>query len=93
VCSSLLTSGWDLHLRPMELVNCDEDATTEGQRTLYGFGAVYVFDVAQTEGKELPALTEVNGNVSVRGNHYYRKRERRRVYVQLHVFARQGCDC
>jgi hypothetical protein len=32
------------------LVNCDEDATPEGQRTLYGFRAVYVFDVAQTEG-------------------------------------------
>ena len=41
-----------------------EDATTEGQRTLYGFRAVYVFDVAQTEGKDLPALTEVNGDVS-----------------------------
>src|ERR1700726_23170 len=41
-----------------------EDATTEGHRTLYGFRAVYVFDVAQTEGKELPALTEVNGDVS-----------------------------
>src|ERR1700688_349355 len=32
------------------------DATTEGQRTLYGFRAVYVFDVSQTEGKDLPAL-------------------------------------
>ena len=41
-----------------------EDATTEGQRTLYGFRAVYVFDVTQTEGKDLPALTEVNGDVS-----------------------------
>jgi antirestriction factor ArdC-like protein len=41
-----------------------EDATTEGQRTLYGFRAVYVFDVTQTEGKEIPALTEVNGDVS-----------------------------
>ena len=41
-----------------------EDATTEGQRTLHGFRAVYVFDVTQTEGKELPALTEVNGDVS-----------------------------
>ena len=40
------------------------DATTEGQRTLYGFRAVYVFDVTQTEGKDLPALTEVNGDVS-----------------------------
>jgi hypothetical protein len=41
-----------------------EDATTDGQRTLYGFRAVYVFDVSQTEGKELPTLTEVNGDVS-----------------------------
>ena len=39
------------------------EATTDGQRTLYGFRAVYVF-VTQTEGKELPALTEVNGDVS-----------------------------
>ena len=50
-----------------------EDATTEGQRTLYGFRAVYVFDVTQTEGKELPALTEVNGDVSG-----YRERPRSR---------------
>ena len=41
-----------------------EDATTEGQRTLYGFRAVYVFDRSQTEGKDLPALTEVQGDVS-----------------------------
>src|ERR1700691_5439036 len=41
-----------------------EDATTDGHRTLYGFRAVYVFDVTQTEGKELPTLTEVNGDVS-----------------------------
>src|SRR5260370_11772668 len=41
-----------------------EDATTEGQRTLYGFRAVYVFDVSQTEGKDLPMLTEVNVDVS-----------------------------
>ena len=36
----------------------------ETQRTLYGFRAVYVFDITQTEGKELPTLTEVNGDVS-----------------------------
>jgi len=41
-----------------------EGATTEGQRMLYGFRAVYVFDISQTEGKELPTLTEVNGDVS-----------------------------
>jgi hypothetical protein len=31
---------------------------------LYGFRGVYVFDVTQTEGKELPRLAEVNGDVS-----------------------------
>src|SRR5206468_4430155 len=31
---------------------------------LIGFRAVYVFDVSQTEGKELPTLTEVQGDVS-----------------------------
>src|SRR5271165_3897176 len=36
----------------------------ETQPTLYGFRAVYVFDITQTEGKELPTLTEVNGDVS-----------------------------
>jgi hypothetical protein len=41
-----------------------EDATTDGQRTLCGFRAVYVFDRSQTEGKDLPTLTEVQGDVS-----------------------------
>jgi hypothetical protein len=31
---------------------------------LIGFRAVYVFDISQTEGKELPTLTEVQGDVS-----------------------------
>jgi hypothetical protein len=31
---------------------------------LYGFRAVYVFDVSQTEGKELPSLTDVEGDVT-----------------------------
>jgi len=34
------------------------------QQQLVGFRAVYVFDITQTEGKELPALTEVSGDVS-----------------------------
>ncbi len=34
------------------------------QPQLYGFRAVYVFDLSQTEGKDLPALTEVQGDVS-----------------------------
>jgi N-terminal domain of anti-restriction factor ArdC len=34
------------------------------EQQLYGFRAVYVFDVSQTEGKELPTLTDVQGDVS-----------------------------
>ena len=34
------------------------------EQQLYGFRAVYVFDVSQTEGKELPSLTDVEGDVS-----------------------------
>src|SRR6185312_3536874 len=34
------------------------------QQQLYGFRAVYVFDVSQTEGKELPSLTDVEGDAS-----------------------------
>jgi hypothetical protein len=36
----------------------------EATSQLYGFRAVYVFDVSQTEGKDLPELTEVQGDVS-----------------------------
>ena len=36
----------------------------ESTPQLYGFRAVYVFDVSQTEGKDIPALTEVEGDVS-----------------------------
>jgi len=40
-----------------------EDAKEQEARLL-GFRAVYVFDVLQTEGKDLPALAEVQGDVS-----------------------------
>lgn len=36
----------------------------EPQAQLLGFRGVYVFDVSQTEGKELPTLTEVQGDVT-----------------------------
>jgi hypothetical protein len=36
----------------------------KSELTLYGFRAVYVFDISQTEGKELPTLTDVQGDVS-----------------------------
>jgi antirestriction protein ArdC len=41
----------------------NEDAK-ETQPTLYGFRAVYVFDISQTDGKDFPSLTEVQGDVS-----------------------------
>jgi len=43
------------------------EATEDAKRPqaqLYGFRAVYVFDINQTEGKDLPTLTEVQGDVS-----------------------------
>jgi hypothetical protein len=36
----------------------------KAMQELYGFRAVYVFDVDQAEGKELPSLTDVRGDVS-----------------------------
>ena len=47
--------------------NDDAEPTEDAKgtvSTLFGFRAVYVFDVTQTEGKELPTLTEVQGDVS-----------------------------
>src|SRR5215469_10100513 len=42
--------------------NAADERKPEAQ--LFGFRAVYVFDVSQTEGKELRTLTEVRGDVS-----------------------------
>jgi N-terminal domain of anti-restriction factor ArdC len=36
----------------------------KSERQLIGFRAVYVFDISQTAGRELPTLTEVQGDVS-----------------------------
>src|SRR5260221_9875018 len=45
--------------------NAEQNADAkETQPTLYGFRAVYVFDISQTDGKDLPSLTEVHGDVS-----------------------------
>jgi hypothetical protein len=42
----------------------DKDIRTQNQAVLVGFRSAYVFDVSQTEGKELPELSErVRGNV------------------------------
>src|SRR2546425_11825200 len=46
-------------------INTDNAAEErQHEQQLVGFRAVYVFDVSQTEGKELPTLTEVQGDVS-----------------------------
>src|SRR5882724_6039707 len=46
-------------------INTDNAADERKQeQQLVGFRAVYVFDISQTEGKELPTLTEVQGDVS-----------------------------
>ena len=42
--------------------NAADERNPEAQ--LYGFRAVYVFDVSQTEGKELPNLTDAEGDVT-----------------------------
>jgi hypothetical protein len=59
-----------LILAPMVSKNRKKNEETEqsedakqSESKLFGFRAVYVF-VTQTEGKELPALTEVQGDVS-----------------------------
>ena len=49
--------------RTLEQTTVEEDEKNT-QPQLHGFRAVYVFDVTQTEGKDLPALTEVRGDVS-----------------------------
>ena len=42
----------------------EKDIRTQNQAVLIGFRSAYVFDASQTEGKELPALSErVTGNV------------------------------
>jgi hypothetical protein len=58
-----------LILAPMigrKTANSAADATEDAKQSeaqLYGFRAVYVFDISQTEGKDLPTLTEVQGDV------------------------------
>jgi len=46
----------------IETSNAAEERKAEHE--LYGFRAVYVFDVDQTEGKELPSLIDVRGDVT-----------------------------
>jgi hypothetical protein len=58
----------------------------ETQPTLYGFRGVYVFDITQTEGKDLPTLTEVNGDVSG-------YRERLFKFVEAPRLASRPRDC
>src|SRR6202034_3129457 len=41
----------------------EKDITKQNTRVLVGFRNAYVFDVAQTDGAELPAMREMSGSV------------------------------
>jgi hypothetical protein len=41
----------------------EKDITKQDTRALLGFRIAYVFDVAQTEGADLPAIREISGEV------------------------------
>jgi len=43
--------------------DAEKDITKQNTRVLVGFRNAYVFDVAQTEGAELPAMREIYGDV------------------------------
>ena len=47
--------------KPQE--EAEKDITRQNVPVLVGFRSAYVFDVSQTEGAELPAMREINGNV------------------------------
>ena len=51
-------------LKTVEETTGEKGDEKNPQAQLYGFRAVYVFDIGQTEGKDLPALTEMQGDVS-----------------------------
>ncbi len=50
-------------VKTVEEITRENGEEKNPQAQLYGFRAVYVFDISQTEGKELPQLTEVKGDV------------------------------
>ena len=54
--------------RQNEIATSDgnDSAESKPEQRLIGFRGVFVFDVSQTEGKELPNLTEVKGHVGDR---------------------------
>ena len=86
VCSSHATNIFILapivdKKRNQEDATADEDKKSNGESRLYGFRAVYAFDVTQTEGKDLPALIEVKGD----GGGY---RERLFKFVESQSFER-----
>jgi antirestriction protein ArdC len=51
-------------VKTVEEITGENGEEKNPQAQLNGFRAVYVFDISQTEGKDLPALTEVQGDVS-----------------------------
>jgi len=49
--------------RQEEIAASTDEGSEQRKQQLIGFRGVYVFDVSQTEGQELPSLTEVKGEV------------------------------
>jgi hypothetical protein len=62
-----------------------EQDDTDQSSTAVGFRAAYVFDISQTDGKELPAIGSVNGDPS-------QYRERLAKFVAEHRIALQYSD-
>jgi hypothetical protein len=61
-CHVLLYVPFGLIKRKSDM-EAQKDITKQNTRVLVGFRNAYVFDVEQTEGVELPAMREVDGDV------------------------------
>jgi hypothetical protein len=51
------------HRHQAEKEEAEKDITKQNTRVLVGFRNAYVFEVAQTEGAELPEMREISGDV------------------------------
>ena len=57
----ILTPIIGVRRKPTE--EAEKDITKQNKAVLVGFRAPYVFDVSQTEGRELPKMREIRGSV------------------------------
>jgi hypothetical protein len=61
----------------------ETDSKIDHESHVYGFRAVYVFDVTQTEGKDLPALTTVTGDAGTYHERLFKFVESQRVELSF----------